>query len=239
MIPRRLHAALDATSAIALLVAARGISVERRALRSGLTAAGLGVAAYSLLTRYRDDGRAPISMPRHLTLDAIQGAAFCLAAARERNPSLRRALAGYGTFSLAVAALTDRGVRPVPAPQIPLTTEALAPSSGRLSQEIATDIAWLRLGIVNVVFLGAPEAGDRGWILVDAGLAGTGRYIEAAAADRFGPHARPSAIILTHGHFDHVGALRRLARKWNVRFMPTRWNNPISPAERRTRRVIR
>jgi glyoxylase-like metal-dependent hydrolase (beta-lactamase superfamily II) len=37
-----------------------------------------------------------------------------------------------------------------------------------------------------------------------------------AAARRFGAGARPAAIVLTHGHFDHVGALATLARAWDV-----------------------
>jgi glyoxylase-like metal-dependent hydrolase (beta-lactamase superfamily II) len=40
--------------------------------------------------------------------------------------------------------------------------------------------------------------------------------IEAAAAERFGQGARPSAIVLTHVHFDHVGGLQNLAGKWDA-----------------------
>jgi glyoxylase-like metal-dependent hydrolase (beta-lactamase superfamily II) len=36
------------------------------------------------------------------------------------------------------------------------------------------------------------------------------------SAGRFGRNARPSAIILTHGHFDHVGSLETLAAEWDV-----------------------
>lgn len=32
----------------------------------------------------------------------------------------------------------------------------------------------------------------------------------------FGEDARPAAIFLTHGHFDHVGSLKRLAEEWQV-----------------------
>ena len=81
--------------------------------------------------------------------------------------------------------------------------------------QIADDLAWLRCGIVNVAFLGHPDAGDRGWVLVDAGLPGFGGTISRAAEARFGG-SRPAAIVLTHGHFDHVGALRDLADQWDA-----------------------
>jgi glyoxylase-like metal-dependent hydrolase (beta-lactamase superfamily II) len=37
-----------------------------------------------------------------------------------------------------------------------------------------------------------------------------------AAARRYGPGSRPGCIVLTHAHFDHVGALRELAAAWDV-----------------------
>jgi len=81
---------------------------------------------------------------------------------------------------------------------------------------VADGVAYLRTGIVNVVFVGEPDAGDRGWVLVDAGLPGFAHAIASAAARRFGPGNRPRAIVLTHGHFDHVGTLASLARDWDV-----------------------
>jgi glyoxylase-like metal-dependent hydrolase (beta-lactamase superfamily II) len=73
-----------------------------------------------------------------------------------------------------------------------------------------------RLAIVNVVFCGNPGAGDGEWVLVDTGVPGSAGSIIRAAAQFFGEDRRPSAIILTHGHFDHVGALRTLAERWDV-----------------------
>jgi glyoxylase-like metal-dependent hydrolase (beta-lactamase superfamily II) len=84
------------------------------------------------------------------------------------------------------------------------------------THEIARDLAYRRLGIVNVMFVGSPGCGDRNWVLVDAGVPGTRGLIEEAAAERFGLGARPSAIVMTHGHFDHIGALEELARKWDA-----------------------
>jgi glyoxylase-like metal-dependent hydrolase (beta-lactamase superfamily II) len=53
------------------------------------------------------------------------------------------------------------------------------------------------------------------WVLIDAGWAGDGPRIAAAAASLFGSASRPEAILLTHCHPDHSGAARELAERWD------------------------
>lgn len=54
------------------------------------------------------------------------------------------------------------------------------------------------------------------WALIDAGLKWSAPGIRHMAGMLFGGGSRPAAIILTHGHFDHVGALSALIDEWNV-----------------------
>lgn len=76
--------------------------------------------------------------------------------------------------------------------------------------QVTPDLIRLRHLFVNVYFCGTAQ----GWVLVDAALKGADGAIVRAAEDRFGQGAKPTAIILTHGHFDHVGALPSLLERW-------------------------
>ena len=53
------------------------------------------------------------------------------------------------------------------------------------------------------------------WVLVDAGLPGFKGLIKRRAS-RYYQGLRPDAIILTHGHFDHIGSALELAQEWDV-----------------------
>ncbi len=101
--------------------------------------------------------------------------------------------------------------------QVPVDPETRAEVSDEGSlHEVTADLAYQRLMIVNVVYCGAAGAESGRWVLIDTGVAGTARLILNAVERRFGKDSRPAAIVMTHGHFDHVGALEELARKWDV-----------------------
>jgi glyoxylase-like metal-dependent hydrolase (beta-lactamase superfamily II) len=98
-----------------------------------------------------------------------------------------------------------------------METQTLAPRK-LFSDEIQpppTDVSYLTTVLVNVAFVGTPYA--RGplpeWVLIDAGIPMQAHRIAAFARERFGD-APPRAILLTHGHFDHVGSLHALLRMW-------------------------
>jgi glyoxylase-like metal-dependent hydrolase (beta-lactamase superfamily II) len=84
------------------------------------------------------------------------------------------------------------------------------------TREVVDDVAYRKIVLVNVVFVGPANAGDGNWVLIDAGLPASAADIKSAAKARFGGSGRPRAIVMTHGHFDHVGALETLAEDWNV-----------------------
>ena len=79
---------------------------------------------------------------------------------------------------------------------------------------VAPGVWGLRDIFVNVYLI--HNAIDKKWVLVDTGLKRTASKIVELADNFFWPDSKPVAIILTHGHFDHVGAVAELAREWDV-----------------------
>ncbi|MCP1184798.1 MBL fold metallo-hydrolase [Paenibacillus sp. 1781tsa1] len=80
--------------------------------------------------------------------------------------------------------------------------------------EILPDLFCYTIQIVNICLVGNPESGE--FVLVDAGMPKSANEIISVIEERFGANSRPKAIILTHGHFDHVGGVIELVKHWGV-----------------------
>ncbi len=81
---------------------------------------------------------------------------------------------------------------------------------------VAPGVECLQVIMVNVFFISHTEDNVTRWFLVDAGLGYCAARIKKASVYLFGEDNPPQAILLTHGHADHVGAVADLAAAWNV-----------------------
>ncbi len=91
---------------------------------------------------------------------------------------------------------------------IPLPSYEVVPLN-----DVAPGVKGLRVLFVNVY---AIQSASGGWTLIDTALPLSAGKIKSWAEDLFGKGTKPNAIVLTHGHFDHVGAVEHLVADWNV-----------------------
>jgi glyoxylase-like metal-dependent hydrolase (beta-lactamase superfamily II) len=90
---------------------------------------------------------------------------------------------------------------------IPLPSYELIPL-----EEVAPGVKGVHILFVNVYAIQT----SAGWTLIDTGVPLSAGKIKHWVEGQFGKGARPQAIVLTHGHFDHVGAVETLVHDWNV-----------------------
>jgi glyoxylase-like metal-dependent hydrolase (beta-lactamase superfamily II) len=94
-------------------------------------------------------------------------------------------------------------------------------------REVAPDLMFLRTMMVNVCLVRSGSS----WVLVDAGLRGYANTIRSAAEQLVGASRPPEAIVLTHGHFDHIGSLEALLDSWDVPVYAHRLERPYLTGE--------
>jgi len=97
----------------------------------------------------------------------------------------------------------------------------------RTGEEAADGVLRVRTLMVNVYLVRTASS----WVLVDAGLRGYARTIFAAADEFAGPGKPPEAVVLTHGHFDHVGSLDAILERWPVPVYAHRLERPYLNGE--------
>lgn len=80
--------------------------------------------------------------------------------------------------------------------------------------DVLPDLYSYTIQIVNIVLVGNGQTQE--YVLIDAGMPNSAEEIIAVTEARFGKNSTPKAIVLTHGHFDHVGAMIELIEHWQV-----------------------
>lgn len=81
-----------------------------------------------------------------------------------------------------------------------------------IGREVLADLYMYTTQIANVFFVGSKDR----FVIVDAGMPRSREEIISEVEQRFSEFSKPEAIVLTHGHFDHVGGIIEMVEKWNV-----------------------
>lgn len=86
----------------------------------------------------------------------------------------------------------------------------------RLTRNVARGIHRLEHAYVNVYLIESDDPADRRITIVDAAFPRTWRILPKVL-DAIGRSERDvAALVLTHGHFDHVGFAKRAHEEWGV-----------------------
>lgn len=79
------------------------------------------------------------------------------------------------------------------------------------SKKIKDDIFLLDFCVVNAYLIGD----ENNYLLIDTGLNNSRHYIKKIIR-KYYSNRIPKAIILTHGHFDHLGSVKYFSEKWKI-----------------------
>ncbi len=95
-------------------------------------------------------------------------------------------------------------------------TELNIQSSSDDLSKVADGVFHTKIIFVNSYFVDTPENAPGSFVLIDTGMPYSATRIKYAVENRYGANAKPTAIVLTHGHFDHAGSALSLAEEWQV-----------------------
>lgn len=128
------HGILDYVTAPTLIMLPRMLKLGNMATNI-LSAAGLGVLGYSVMTRYELGVFKLLPMKTHLTMDIVSGAALTMApflfvkGGLDRMPAVRLTFLGFGLFEIAAGLMTKTQPSPT-ADESPITNVKNAVASG-------------------------------------------------------------------------------------------------------------
>lgn len=84
------------------------------------------------------------------------------------------------------------------------------------AEHVTAEVILLNFGVVNAFLVGDPFSDGKEFVLVDTGLENSFDFILETINKHYGADLRPQCIVLTHGHFDHVGSVIKLSEYWDV-----------------------
>lgn len=84
------------------------------------------------------------------------------------------------------------------------------------AEQVTAEVILLNFTVVNAFLIGDPLSDGKEFILVDTGLENSYDFILESVSKHYGKGIRPQCIVLTHGHFDHVGSVIKLSEHWDV-----------------------
>ncbi len=95
-------------------------------------------------------------------------------------------------------------------------TESNVQSINNNLSKVADGVFHTKIIFVNSYFVDTPENAPGSFVLIDTGMPYSAARIKYAVENCYGAGATPTAIVLTHGHFDHAGSALSLAEEWQV-----------------------